>query len=179
MTDSVENRLSENQQRVRDYLVTQAEQRDWIELWPRTIVERGMILQLIDRMSDTQADWAPSDEEWSTRQIIEHLLAWSRETLQLVEDLAAGRPEDMREQPPETKAPISFSRLRKHLAEHSVKLASLPERLPPMVNLDLTSPQGNFGELNSRSWFLFIRVHDTDHRQQIEAIIAADGYPEA
>ena len=76
MTDSVENRLSENQQRVRDYLVTQAEQRDWIELWPRTIVERGMILQLIDRMSDTQADWAPSDEEWSTRQIIEHLLAW-------------------------------------------------------------------------------------------------------
>ena len=176
---TAESELSEEQQRVREYLVGQAEQRDWIELWPRAIAERGALLQAIARVSDTQADWSPGGDEWSIRQIVEHVIAVSRQTLRLIEDLAAGRAEDVREPAPPTNTPSSFARLRMHLAEHSVKLASLPERLPPMVNLEMTSPHQNFGELNSRAWFIFIRVHDTDHLQQIEAIQAADGYPDA
>jgi hypothetical protein len=66
-----------------------------------------------------------------------------------------------------------------HLAEHSVRYASLPERLPPSVNLEMTAPHSNFGELNCRAWFLFNRIHDVDHRTQIEAIQAAPGYPSA
>jgi len=169
--------LTEEEQRVRAYLVGQAEKRDWIELWPRMIAERGALLQLVDGLSDEQADWSPGGDEWSTRQIVEHVLAVSRGTLQLIEDLAAGRPEDEREPRSPAKPPSSFVRLRAHLVEHSVKLASLPERLPGMVNLEMTSPHSNFGELNSRAWFLFNRIHDTDHREQIEAIQAAGGYP--
>lgn len=179
-TDASEAReLTEEEQRVRGYLVGQAEKRDWIELWPRMIAERGALLQAIDGVSDEQADWSPSEDEWSTRQIIEHVLAVSRNNLQLIEDLAAGRLEDEREPGPVAKMPSSFLRLRAHLVEHSVKLASLPERLPGMVNLELTSPHSNFGELNSRAWFLFNRIHDTDHREQIDAIQASDGYPDA
>ena len=178
-SESAPVELTEEQQRVREYLVGQAEKRDWIELWPRMIAERGALLQAIDRVSDEQADWSPGSDEWSIRQIIEHLLAYSRDKLRLVEDLAAGRPEDERDPALPAKMPTSFARLRIHLAEHSVKLASLPERLPPMVNLEMTSPHGAFGELNSRAWFVFNRVHDTDHLQQIEAVKAADGYPDA
>lgn len=169
--------LTEEEQRIRGYLVDQAAKREWIELWPRMIAERGALLQAIDGVSDEQADWSPGGDEWSTRQIIEHVLTVSRSTLQLIEDLAAGRPEDEREPRPPAKMPGSFARLRAHLVEHSVKLASLPERLPGMVNLEMRSPHSNFGELNSREWFLFNRIHDTDHRKQIEAIQAADGYP--
>ncbi len=181
MTSEVESarELTEEEQRVRGYLVGQAEQRDWIELWPRAIAVRGALLQAIDQVTEEQADWSPGDEQWSIRQIAEHVLTASRRNLRLIEDLAAGRPEDVREPAAPAKLPGSFARLRIHLAEHSVKLASLPERLPPMVNLEMTSPHGNFGELNSRAWFLFNRVHDTDHLQQIEAIQAADGYPGA
>ncbi len=169
--------LSEEEQRVRGYLVDQAGKRDWIDLWPRMIAERGALLQVIDRVSDEQADWSPGGDEWSTRQVVEHVLAVSRGTLQLIEDLAAGRGEDEREERPATKMPTSFKRLRSHLVEHSVKLASLPERLPGIVNLQMTSPHSSFGELNAREWFLFNRIHDTDHLKQIEAIQAADGYP--
>ena len=171
--------LPEDDQRVRNFLVEQAAKRDWIELWPRMIAERGALLMAIDRVTDEQADWSPGGDEWTIRQVVEHVLNVSRNNLQLIEDLAAGRQEDEREQRPATKAPASFARLRSHLAEHSVKLASLLERLPGMVNLELTAPHGNFGELNSRAWFLFNRIHDTDHRKQIEAIQAAGGYPAA
>lgn len=171
--------LTEDEQRIRGYLVDQAGKRDWIELWPRMIAERGALLQLVDGLTDEQADWSPGGDEWSTRQIIEHVLTVSRGTLQLIEDLAAGRLEDEREPRPVAKMPTSFTRLRAHLVEHSVRLASLPERLPGMVNLDLRSPHSNFGNLNSREWFLFNRIHDTDHRKQIETIQAADGYPSA
>jgi hypothetical protein len=179
MTSEDTREPTEDDQRVRGYLVSQAEKLDWIELWPRAMAERGALLQAIDGVSDAQADWSPGPDEWSIRQIVEHVLTGSRQRLQLVEDLAAGRAEDEREPQPEAAMPSVFARLRLHLTEHSVKLASLPERLPPMVNLEMSSPHGNFGELNSRAWFLFNRIHDTDHLQQIEVITGANGYPDA
>ena len=172
-------KLSEEEQRIRGYLIGQAEARDWIELWPRAMAERGALLQAIERVTDQQADWSPGGDEWSIRQIIEHLLGVSRSTLRTIEDLAAGRPEEEREPAPTSKVPASFARLVNHLVEHSVRLASLPERLPPATNLEMTSPHPNFGELNSRAWFLFNRIHDTDHRTQVEAIQGASGYPSA
>jgi len=171
--------LTEEEQRVRGYLLAQAEKRDWIELWPRMIAERGALMVAIDGVTDEQADWSPGEGEWTIREIVEHVLSVSRSTLRLIEDLAAGRPESDREPRPESKMPSSFTRLISHLAEHSVRLCSLPERLPPSTDLQMTSPHSNFGELNSRAWFLFNRIHDTDHRKQIEAIQAAAGYPGA
>lgn len=174
-----ERALTEEEQRVRSYLVSQAEKYDWIALWPRAMAERSGLLGVLDGVSDEQTDWSPSGDEWTIRQITEHVLNASRRSLRLIEDLAAGREEDDRVDPPTTKLPTRFERLRMHLSEHSVKLASLPERLPPMVNLEMTSPHSNFGDLNSRAWFLFNRIHDADHRQQVEAIQAAPGYPSA
>lgn len=174
-----ERGLTEEEQRVRGYLLSQSEKYDWIELWPRAMAERSGLLLLTADVTDEQADWSTAEGEWSTRQIMEHVLQVSRKNLQLIEDLAAGRAEDDRVEPLPTKPPTGFQRLRMHLAEHSVKLASLPERLPPMVNFEMTSPHGNFGELNSRAWFLFNRIHDADHRKQIETIQAAPGYPSA
>jgi uncharacterized damage-inducible protein DinB len=169
--------LTEEEQRIREYLVSQAAKRDWIELWPRAIYERGALFQAIEGVTDEQAAWSPGGDEWSIRQIVEHVLTSSRSTLQLIDDLAAGRRKEDREVRPEAKMPSSFDRLRMHLAEHSVRYASLPERLPPMPNLEMTAPHRNFGELNARAWFLFNRIHDTDHRKQIEAVKAAPGYP--
>ncbi len=67
--------------------------------------------------------------------------------------------------------------LRRHLVEHSVRYTSLLERLPPSPNYSMTSSHGAFGELNSRSWFLFERVHDTDHVKQLGEVMSVDGYP--
>lgn len=181
MTSEGPRQMTEEEQRIRGFLVTQGEKRDWIELWPRFIGERALLLNAIERVSEEQADFKPDAESWSVRQVTEHVLASSRRALRLIEDLAAGRDADGREvdSAPAGRMPERFADLRRHLVEHSVRFTSLIERLPPSPNMELTAPHQFFGELNCRSWFLFQRVHDTDHRQQIEAVQAAPGYPEA
>ena len=166
--------LNEEEQRVRSYLVSQGEQRDWVDLWPRFIAERGALLRATERVSDEQADFKPEAESWSIREIVTHVLSTSRGGLRRIEDLAAGRELTSVEG---SRTPEKFTMLRRHLTEHSVRYASLLERLPPTPNYTQTAPHGNFGELNCRSWFVFERVHDTDHLNQIEAVKAADGYP--
>ena len=166
--------LSDDEQRVRNYLVEQGEKRDWVDLWPRFIAERGALFGAIERVSDEQADFKPDAESWSIRQIVEHVLSGSRGGLRRIEDLAVGRELTTNES---GRMPESFAMLRRHLTEHSVRYAALIERLPPTPNYTMTAPHRSFGELNCRSWFVFERVHDTDHLKQIEAVKAADGYP--
>ncbi len=50
-------------------------------------------------------------------------------------------------------------------------------RLPAAPDLDVTVAHFWFGPLNSRAWFLFQRLHDTDHTGQIAQIRAAEGFP--
>lgn len=168
--------LSEDQQRVRNYLVSQGEERDWVDLWPRFVQERGNLIRATERVSDEQADFKPDAESWSIREIVEHVLNVSRAGMRRIEDLAAGR-EPAASEP--NRMPTKFSMLRRHLTEHSIRYSALLERLPPTPNYTLTAPHGAFGELNCVSWFVFERVHDTDHLQQIEAVKAAAGYPDA
>ena len=40
--------LTEDEQRVRSYLVDQGDQKDWVDLWPRFIQERGNLLRAIE-----------------------------------------------------------------------------------------------------------------------------------
>jgi len=168
--------LTAEEQRVRDYLLKQGAERDWVDLWPRFIEERGKLLRAIERVSDEQADFRPDAESWSIREIVQHVLRVSRGGMRRIEDLAAGRePVPLAEE----RTPESFARLRRHLIEHSIRYTAIPERLPPSPNYELTAPHGNFGELNCRSWFVFERVHDTDHIGQIEQVKSSPGYPEA
>ena len=167
--------LDPDAQRVRDYLVGFAERRDWVDLWPRFIAERGALLLKIERVTEEQADFKPDPDVWSIREVITHLLAVSRAGMRRVEDLVAGREASSSDASP--SVPDTFAELRGHLVEHSVRYTSLLERLPPSPNYSMTSPHGAFGELNSRSWFLFERVHDTDHVKQLGEVMSADGYP--
>ena len=39
------------------------------------------------------------------------------------------------------------------------------------------SPHPFFGDLHARAWYLFQRVHDQDHAQQVLTNKTIDGYP--
>lgn len=168
--------LSDDEQRVRGYLVSQGEERDWVDLWPRFIQERGNLLRATEKVSDVQADFKPDAESWSIREIVEHVLNVSRAGMRRIEDLSAGRELSSHEA---GRMPTKFSMLRRHLTEHSIRYSALLERLPPSPDYDATAPHVSFGELNFRSWFVFERVHDTDHLGQIEGVKATAGYPDA
>jgi hypothetical protein len=57
--------------------------------------------------------------------------------------------------------------------DHAVGSVAGKEQLEP------TAPHPWFGELNCRAWYLFQRIHDTDHTRQIQAIKANPAFPSA
>ncbi len=57
--------------------------------------------------------------------------------------------------------------------DHAVGSIDGKEKLEP------TAPHPWFGELNCRAWYLFQRIHDTDHTRQIQAIKANPAFPSA
>ena len=165
--------------RVRGYLVGQAERRDWHELWPRVVGPRTDLLDEIAGVSEEQAAFKPSPDDWSINECVQHALQASQGTLELIEGMAAGGRPDRDPDPPLDPADVKFAAVRSQLIEHSSEFAGMLGRLPAEPNLEVTSPHMFFGDLNSRGWFLFQRIHDIDHHNQIKAVKEAPGYPDA
>ena len=178
---------SEEDARVRGYLVSQAERYDVLALWPRVIADRGAFLLALDRVTEEQARWRPSlaagggageGEVWSILEVAQHALVWSRSVTAIVESLAAGRPAEA--PPPGQLDPAvaaTLEQARSALTAAAVHFAALPERLPVAADLAATAEHPQFGPLNYRAWFLFSRLHDGDHLRQVEVLKAAEGYP--
>jgi hypothetical protein len=166
-------------ERIRGYLVGQAERRSWIELWPRVVGPRAELLDEIGGVSEEQAAFKPSAEDWSISECVQHAFEASIGTLELIEGMAAGERVDRDPDPPLDPAEVRFADLRAGFIAHSSQFAGLLGRLPEEPNLELTAPHKFFGDLNSRAWFLFQRIHDIDHHNQIKAVKEAPGYPDA
>ena len=166
-------------ERIRGYLVGQAESKGWDDLWPRVVGPRAELLDEIARVSEEQAAFKPSPDEWSLSACVQHALQASKGTLELIEGMAAGGRPDRDPDPPLDPADVRFADLRRDFIAHSSEFAGLLGRLPADPNLEVTSPHQFFGELNSRGWFIFQRIHDIDHHNQIKAVKEAPGYPDA
>lgn len=166
---------SEND-RVRGYLLAQSQRHDWSTLWPRVVGPRLELLAATADLSEEQADFKPAPDEWSIRDCLAHVLRASRGTLARIEALVVGSADASRA--PQTEAD-SLADLRAQLIADSSHYAGILERLPEKPNLELTAEHPVFGELNSRAWFLFQRLHDSDHLGQIRAIKEAPRYPDA
>ncbi|TAK79615.1 MAG: DinB family protein, partial [Dehalococcoidia bacterium] len=153
--------------RVRGYLLAQAEKNDFAALWPRVMEQRGALLAAFAELTEEQADFRPASGEgeaaWGAADLAQHLVASTRNVIAIVTALARGEaaPED----PLGTLgAPYaSFVDARRALIDVSLEFAALPGRLPDVPNIEATVEHGFFGPLNCRAWFLFQRVHDTDH----------------
>lgn len=175
-----ETTRSEEDERIRSYLVSQAERYDVLALWPRVVTDRGALLLSLDRVSDDQARWhPPSDlDGWSILEVAQHMLLWGTSTTDIVEALARG---DEVEVPDlgalDASDAASIADVRDALTKEAVRFASLPERLPGDQDLEAVAEHPQFGPLNYRAWFVLARLHDGDHLRQIDAIKGASGYP--
>ncbi len=145
------------------------------------VAARLELLDTLDGVTDEQAAFKPSPDDWSIREVALHILRGSRGTRGLVERLSAGETPATGGgrvfEPPkeETEAPIAS--LREELLRDGVAWCVATEQLPPRPALEPTAPHPMFGELHARAWYLFERVHDLDHANQIKAVKAAPGYP--
>jgi uncharacterized damage-inducible protein DinB len=166
--------------RMHSYYVSQGERYTFSELWLRGVQARLELLQSLDKVGDSEAEWSPSAEDWSIKEIAHHILGSSRSTLRLVQALSAGESGDSSAtDPPRETTDVSMDQLREELRDDGIEWSAVTRELTPTPPLEPTAPHSWFGELHARAWYLFQRTHDLDHKGQVESVKAAAGYPDA
>ena len=166
--------------RIRSYLNTQGERSAHTELWPRVVKARMELLDSLEKVSEAQASWSPSPEDWSIKEIAVHLLNSSRSVCQIVQALSEGHPADSSGiEPPRETTDTPISELYNQIREDGIEWTITAAALPQTPAVEPTAHHSMFGDLHARAWHLFQRVHDLDHKNQIEAVKQAEGYPAA
>jgi len=174
--------------RVRSYLLGQAESKSFPELWPAVETARSALLVEVEGFCEKQAGFKPpvssaegsSDSQagWSILEVLRHVLFEEEDVWRQIAALAAGRRTEGkligrlagREE-------ASLPQVLQDLREVRAGLLSGVEALAGSENLDATAPHPWFGELNCRAWFLFQRVHDGDHTRQVQKIKSHPAFP--
>jgi hypothetical protein len=167
--------LTKEQQRTRGYLLSQGEKYSWLELWPRVLSARLELLDAISGLTEAQAAAKTSADDWTILEGLRHEISVTRSTLHTVERLAGVSISDAaRERDPED---LSLEELRRELLLNGTQFGTLAAALPEDAPLEPTAPHGNFGDLHCRAWYIFERIHDTDHVNQFRSIRNAPEFP--
>ncbi len=168
--------LTEDQQRIRGYLLSQGEKYSWFELLPRVLDTRVQLLQAIEGLTEEQARMRSSADDWTVLEALDHAVSVADSTLRNVERLALGEPDSpMYQEPGQPSTPRSLAELRQALLANTAALVALPARMPETPPLEPRATHFMFGDLHCKAWFIFYRVHEVDHVGQIRNIREALG----
>ncbi|MBI4240491.1 MAG: DinB family protein, partial [Candidatus Rokubacteria bacterium] len=159
------------------------------------------ILKEVEGLSQAQADWRPSERDWSIGEIFHHLTLAEVNTGKLTTKLAreaaeAGKlasfPADLKgfePLPPLPPGPAEAPPVVRPEAGHPigqlvVDMKATRERsyqsIEKIGTWDprlLTWKHFRLGELNLAQWWMLQVRHDRDHLQQLRAVKAAPGFP--
>jgi len=80
-----------DQELVLNYIVSQAERFDFSALWTRNIKARIDVLDSLRDVTEFQASFKPSDQEWSISEVVSDLLNGSTRVAAIVISLAFGK----------------------------------------------------------------------------------------
>ncbi|HXK33950.1 MAG TPA: DinB family protein [Dehalococcoidia bacterium] len=160
-------------ERVVSYIKHQAEKPNdaIIDLVSRNQVR---LLDVMERVDDELASRAPAPGEWSVRELLAHVISAEAGVARLVEMLARGHAPQREATPgekPDDQRP--FREMVASLRATNEALLRAIRQLPPEPDLETTAPHPFFGQLNCKQWAVFQRVHDEDHIQHANKIIAA------
>ncbi|MFZ1057939.1 MAG: DinB family protein [Candidatus Rokuibacteriota bacterium] len=172
-------------------------------LWNELQAMREKVLKETKGLSQAQADWRPSDTDWSVGEILHHLTLAEINTGKLTSKLikeaeAAGRlapyPSDLKvfaPLPPPAPGPMEAPPVVRPEKGHPIAqlLADIKsarersrqsiERLASVDARALIWKHFALGELNLAQWWMLQARHDGDHLQQIRAVKASRGFPGA
>ena len=152
------------------------------------LVQAGhkQLMGLVEGLSDEQATFKPSAEEWSVLDTMQHVVAAKKGVARLCEALARGEEpggiggegEDTQKQDGVTgRTYASLADAVEGAVGAHDELVAFVNKVSDESNTEVTHDHFLFGALNCREWAVFQRVHDGDHAGQIEKIKAADGFP--
>jgi hypothetical protein len=152
----------------------------------RELVHQGhdQLAVMLERMTEEQAVFKPGPDDWSVLELLHHVISAKRGVARTCSTLGRGEPIAGRGREGDEQDGMMGKETYASLAEargaleeaHRQMLAFLDSELPA-AQTELRFNHFLFGDLNAPEWAVFQRVHDGDHRNQIEQITSAPGYP--
>jgi len=170
-------------------------------LWSELERVRADVLREVDGLSQRQADWKPSDKDWSVGEIVDHLTiaetATSKLTTKLLKEVQAGSaaaifPHDLSEfsappigsggggEAPSVVWPLhgkAIGELVSAMKATRVRSRESVERLAGCDPRRLTFKHFRFGDMDLGQWWRLTAAHDGMHLAQIREVKAAPGFP--
>lgn len=166
-------------------------------LWRDLEAVRGKVLREVERLSQAQADWHPSPDDWSVGEIVHHLtlaeVATGKLTSKLLKEATGTEPfppglafaslpdwpPGPREAPPVVRPEIgrAIDELLRDMRAARERTRQSIERLAAVDPRPLRFRHFRLGELDLGQWWLLQARHDGDHLQQITRIKATPGFP--
>ncbi|SVA24810.1 uncharacterized protein METZ01_LOCUS77664, partial [marine metagenome] len=171
--------VTPEQERVRNYLIGQGRKYSFRELWKRMIKARLQLIDEVENTTQTQADFAYDSKEWTISEVAHHVVLSTESVARVVESLSIGKnPDASGVEPSRIGADSGIEVLRDRILGGAVRWSAMTERLPDNPDLSFTARHDFFGELHAPAWYLFQRVHDLDHLNQIKSVKEQKDYPE-
>ncbi len=152
----------------------------------RELVEKGhaQVAGLIDGLSEEQATFKPSPDDWSVLEVLHHVVSAKRGVARLCQRLGRGERVAGFGGEGQEQDGVTGGRPFATLGEARAAMDAAHRALLDFVdgpiataNVETRFAHFLFGELNCREWAAFQRVHDGDHAGQIEKVLAAPGFP--
>jgi hypothetical protein len=137
------------------------------------------LLAIFSSCSEARASRAPAEGEWNMRELALHAVFTEVLIAKLVHHLSRGNvpPAEAFEGAgigmitPDDGRP--YDAIMRDLAEVNETLLTSVRELPGEPNTTMKLPHPYFGPLNCLEWAGFQRVHDSDHIQHAQKILAA------
>lgn len=155
--------------RIRSYLQSQAAKLTIPEIQQKVTEAAAILRASAEAIDESLYDVVPAGEEWTPRQLLDHLVGWQILNSQQVLYVALTGELPMEES---RSAPSGRDEM---LAAMDAAFESLFIHLSdaqPDYFLDTKWAHPMFGDLNWREWFLFLRLHCIDHARQLDAMRA-------
>jgi len=170
-------------------------------LWNDLQSTRAHVIKEVEGLSQTQADWRPSDTDWSAGEIIHHLtlaeVGTGKVTSKVLKE--AGEtvkpfPEDLKgftpivtpsggraEAPPGVwpERGKSLAQLVAEMKAARERSRQSIERLGAVDPRPLTFAHPRLGGLDLAQWWMLQAWHDGIHLEQLRGVKAAPGFPKA
>jgi hypothetical protein len=168
------------------------------KLWDELQSVRAELLREAEGLSQRQADWKPSEGEWSVGEILDHLtlaeINTGKLTTKLLKEARAGAvfPTDLTEFAPVPGGPLgpaeappvvwpghgkSIDELIATMKATRTRSRQSVERLASCDPRALTFKHFRLGEMNLGQWWRLQASHDWSHLQQLREVKAAPGFP--
>ena len=86
--------MTPEEERVREYLISQGEKYPFDQLWIRSITARLELIKEVSEINQKQADFSFDSNEWTISEILEHVMTSTERVTHLISELANGNTGD-------------------------------------------------------------------------------------